>query len=497
MAGAQSCKVGWFHRLLAHRWAGRSHASAPAALSQAGRASVEAPPLPLPTLEQREQAEQRIAHFALPDDLVQLSNRASILGRLEQSIARAQQGGGGLAVLYLDIDRYERASGTRCHPIYDLLLIEVAARIQASMREGDTVGRMGGHEFAVVFPGVSSVEQAGRSAQRLAALIREPYVLNGETSRVDVSIGIALFPGDGSTAQELLRRADSALHRAKFAGRGSVVHEEPLAALADTRLLQDDLDLALERDEFEMMYQPVFDAGISVPLAFEATVRWRHPSRGVVPSSVFLPLCEKSDLIHRLGCWVMHTACTEAATWAMPVRLSINLSPAQFRRDDLEHQVIETLHRSGLAPDRLDLEVTAGALLEHSQQVLATMLSLRTLGVRLVVDDFGRASASLDSLRDFAFQQVKISPSFIASMLIDPVAMARVRAVLDMAAEAQLDVVAEGVETQAQLDLLTHLKCGQMQGALLGAPQSAEQIRKYLWKATRRADGVPRLLMAD
>jgi EAL domain-containing protein (putative c-di-GMP-specific phosphodiesterase class I) len=193
----------------------------------------------------------------------------------------------------------------------------------------------------------------------------------------------------------------------------------------------------------------------------------------------------------------MHTACTEAATWAMPVRLAINLFPAQFSRDDLEHQVIETLHSSGLAPDRLDLEVAATTLLEHSQQVLSTMLSLRTLGVRLVLDDFSQANASLNSLRDFAFQQIKISPSFIASMLTDPAAMTSVRAVLHMALEAHLDVVAEGVETQAQLDILTHLGCGQVQGALLGAPQSPAQARKYLWQVTRRIDGEPMLVAGE
>ncbi len=497
MASAESCKVErWFHRFLPRWRVVRSHTAA-RVLLRSRRATVGVSLPQMPTLEYKEQAEQRIAHFALPDDLVQLSNRASVLERLEQSIARARQAKSGLAVLYLDLDRFARASDMRSHPVCDVLLIEVAARIQGSMREGDTVGRMGGHEFAVVFPGVCSVEQAGRSAQRLAALICKPYALNGETSRVDVSIGVALFPEDGNTAEELLRRADSALHRAKSAGHGLVACERPRAALDNANLLQDDLGLALERDEFELTYQPIFDTKTNAPLAFEAIVHWRHPSRGVVPSSVFMPLCEKSGLIQRLGHWVMHTACTEAATWAMPVRLSINLSPAQFSRDDLEHQVIETLHRSGLAPERLDLEVNADALMEHSQQVLATMLSLRTLGVRLVLDDFGRANASLNSSRDFAFQQIKISPLFIASMLTDPAAMANVHTVLSMAAEAQLDVVAEGVETQAQLDMLTRLECGQVQGALLGAPQSPEQTRRYLWKVTRRADGEPMLVVAD
>lgn len=498
MAGAERATVErWFHRLLP-RWRGaRTRAAGQVAPPARGQALAKTSGPPTATTGHGDPAGQRIAHFALPDDLLQLSNRATVLGRIERSIARARQTNGGVTVLYLDLDRLNRMGEQHGRAINDLLLIEAAARMQTSMREGDTVGRMGGNEFAVVFPGVSSAEQAERSAQRLAAMIREPYILDGETCRVGVSIGIALFPEDGDTAEELLRRAHSALYRAKSAERGLTAQEEPPAAPDDARSLQDDLDLALERDQFEIAYQPVFDTKTNMPLAFEAIVQWRHPSRGLVPPSVFIPMCERSGLIQRLGHWVMHTACTEAATWAVPVRLAVNLFPAQFCRDDLEHQVIETLHGSGLAPNRLDLEIAADALLEHSQQVLSTMLSLRTLGVRLVLDDFGQANASLNSLRDFAFQQVKISPSSVASMLTDPVAMTNVRAVLSMASEAQLDVVADGVATQPQLDILMHLECGQVQGALLAAPQSPEQVRRYLWQVTRRVDGEPMLLAVD
>ena len=498
MAGAERANVErWFHRLLPRWRVVRTHAAGRVASPAREQTLAKAPGPPAVTTGHGDPVGQRIAHFALPDDLLQLSNRATILGQIERSIARARQANGGFTVLYLDLDRFNQIGEQHGHAINDLLLIEAAARMQASMREGDTVGRMGGNEFAVVFPGVSSAEQAGRSAQRLAAMIREPYILDGKTCLIGVSIGIALFPADGDTAEELLRRAHSALYRAKSAERGLTAREEPPAAPDDARSLQDDLDLALERDQFEIAYQPVFDTKTNMPLAFGAIVQWQHPSRGLVPPSVFIPMCERSGLIQKLGHWVMHTACTEAATWAVPVRLAVNLFPAQFCRDDLEHQVIETLHGSGLAPNRLDLEIAADTLLEHSQQVLSAMLSLRTLGVRLVLDDFGQADASLNSLRDFAFQQIKISPSSVASMLTDPVAMASVRAILSMASEAQLDVVADGVATQPQLDILTHLECGQVQGALLAAPQSPEQVRRYLWQVTRRADSEPMLLAVD
>ena len=238
--------------------------------------------------------------------------------------------------------------------------------------------------------------------------------------------------------------------------------------------MEEELQHALELEQFEMAYQPMFAAQSGVPLAYEAQVGWRHPARGLVPASVFMPVCERSGMIEKLGRWMLHAACTEAATWAAPVRLAINIEGAQFRRGDLEHLVLETLHRSGLAADRLDLEVTEAVLLEHSQQVLAAMLPLRTLGVRLVVDDFCQAAA-LQRFRDAAVQQVKLGPDAVRSMLTDPGAMAVVRSVLGMAAEMGIEAAAEGVEQAAQRDLLAHLGCGPMQGGLLGPPQSPER----------------------
>ena len=441
-------------------------------------------------------AERRIEHLAYHDGLTQLCNRVMILQRLEHSIVQARETAGGVAVLYLDLDRFKQVNDTRGHAVGDRLLVEVAERLQASLRDGDTVGRMGGDEFIVIFPGVISAELAARSAERLAAVIRAPYVLDGEVSRIGVSVGVALFPGDGSTAEELLRRADSALYRAKDDGRERVTSYEPDADIEakDALLLEQDLGLALELDQFEMAYQPIFDARTGTPLAFEALVRWRHPTRGLVPPSVFIPLAERLGTIGKLGRWVMHTACTEAATWALPVRLAINMSLAQFRRDDLEDLVVETLHRSGLAPDRLDLEVTEAVLHEPSPQVLAIMTSLRSLGVGMVLDDFGASNASISNLRDLPFQQIKIDRSFIAAMTTDPSALAVIRMVLNVASEQRLVVVAKGVEDRAQLEALTRLGCHQVQGYLLGYPQPPERTREYLWQANRRTDATAALL---
>jgi len=428
------------------------------------------------------------------DSLTQVFSQATITQRLDQAIAQARLAG-GCALLYLDLDRFEQVHDARGHAVGDLLLIEVAQRLQGALRGADAVGRVGENAFAVVLPGVAFAEQARRSAQRLAAVVRAPYTLGGVTSRIDVSVGVALFPADGDSAAALLQQARGALDPAE-AGHSASALSEPPAALTETALLDQDLAQALELEQFEMAYQPVFGIRSGAPLSYEALVRWRHPARGLVPASVFMPLCERSGVIEKLGRWMLHTACTEAATWAAPVRLSINIAAAQFRRGDLEHLVIETLHHSGLSPDRLDIEVTEAVLLEYSQQVLASMLPLRTLGVRLVLDDFGQANVGLGRFRDGAFQQLKISPAAIRSMLTDPGAMAVVRSVLDTASDLQIDVVAEGVETQVQQELLTHLGCDKVQGSLAGPPQSPERTRHYLWQATRRIEGGSMLLGA-
>ncbi len=444
---------------------------------EAGQGGPAAPALPEPV----------DVPAAPHDGLMQALGQAAIAGRLQRSIEQVQASG-GCALLHLDLDGFREVQDARGPAVADLLLIEAAQRLRGALRGTDAAERVGDSAFAVVLPGVSGAEQARRSAARLAAAVREPYVVVGVASRIDVSVGVAVFPADGDSAAALMRQANGALERAKAGGRGAVVLCESPAAAADARRMDEELQYALELEQFEMAYQPVFAARSGVPVAYEAQVGWRHPARGLVPASVFMPLCERSGLMEKLGRWMLHAACTEAATWAVPVRLSINIEGAQFRRGDLEHLVIETLHRSGLAADRLDLEVTEAVLLEHSQQVLAAMLPLRTLGVRLVVDDFCQAAA-LQRFRDAAVQQVKLGRDAVRSMLTDPGAMAVVRSVLGMATEMGIEAAAEGVEEAAQRDLLAQLGCGPMQGGLLGPPQSPERTRQYLWQATRRVEG--------
>ncbi len=499
-AGASGCVAGLAAWLLAPAWmalpvpfalaagaAGAGAALASAALAQGvrRRGAAHRPAAPADTAFSVNPADTPLA--ASHDEPTPLFSQADMAERLERSIERARASG-GCALLHLGLDGFQDVQDARGPAVGDLLLIEAAQRLRCALRGTDAVGRVGDSAFAVVLPGVSGAEQARRSATRLAAAVREPYVVVGVASRIDVSVGVALFPADGDSAAALTRQAGSALERAKAGGRGAVVLCESPEAAADARRMDEELQHALELEQFEMAYQPVFSARSSVPVAYEAQVGWRHPLRGLVPASVFMPLCERSGLMEKLGRWMLHAACTEAATWAAPVRLAINIEGAQFRRGDLEHLVIETLHRSGLAADRLDLEVTEAVLLEHSQQVLAAMLPLRTLGVRLVVDDFCQAAA-LQRFRDAAVQQVKLGRDAVRFMLTDPGAMAVVRSVLGMAAEMGIEAAAEGVEQPAQRDLLAQLGCGPMQGGLLGPPQSPERTRQYLWQATRRVDG--------
>jgi diguanylate cyclase (GGDEF)-like protein len=435
-------------------------------------------------ITERKKAEEELAHYAYHDELTRLDNRVVFHERLEAAIEAASQDDRQFAVLYLDLDRFKLVNDTSGHAVGDKLLIQVARRMQACVREGDTVARIGGDEFAMILPDGADRELALLFAQRVQMQISEPYIIESAESRIGVSIGIAIYPIDGEVATSLLRSADSALYRAKAAGRNAVRYHESEAEREDrSRLfLERDLRQALDLQQFELVYQPVFGIDSGVPHSFEALLRWRHPEHGLVQPRSFIPVAEEIGLIGKLGRWVMQTACTEAATWALPVRLAMNLSPVQLQQEDLEQQIVQILADTGLAPDRLDLEVTEGVLLSSDERTHATMLALRRLNIRLVLDDFGMAHSSLSRLHGFPFQQIKIDQSFVAQINQSENAKTIVQAVLTLAAAMKLEVVAEGVETLAQLDTLRRMGCRQVQGFLLGKPQTPEWTRDYLWR---------------
>ena len=439
----------------------------------------------------RRQTEERIVYFAHYDDLTKLVNRVVFRERLQDALQLADRSLRNVAVLYLDLDRFKTVNDTRGHTVGDKLLAEVSVRLRASVRDIDTVARMGGDEFAIIQPLIEQATAASQLAIRLVEVVSAPYLIDGHLCTIGVSVGIALYPENARTADELLRNADTALYRAKKDGRGTHRIFETSMDVPQQELfsLEQDLRLALERDQFRLLYQPIADAGSRGILAFEALLRWEHPVRGLLCPDEFISLAETSELILPIGLWVLETACAEAATWAEDIGLSVNLSPVQFRRNNLVSQLREVLTKTGLSADRLSLEVTEGLLLERTEHVLSVMASIRQLGVRFSLDDFGTAHSGLSYLRSFPFDALKIDKSFVQEAVDQPEARAIVEAILAIGNALKLNVIAEGVETEEQLKLLKQMQCQQVQGYLTGRPVSAARARDQSWGWREGPDG--------
>ncbi len=444
-------------------------------------------------ITQRRQSEERIVYFAHHDDLTKLVNRVVFQERLQSALLLADRSQRSVAVLYLDLDRFKLVNDTRGHAVGDKLLAEASVRLRACVRENDTVARMGGDEFAIIQPLIDGPTAAAQLATRVSEALSAPYMLDGHLCVIGVSIGIALYPENASTADELLRNADTALYRAKRDGRGThrlfeISMDVPQQELF---LLEQDLRLALERGQFRLVYQPIADAGSRSVVAFEALLRWEHPERGLLLPDAFIPLAEATELILPIGLWVLETACAEATTWAEDVGLSVNLSPVQFRRGELAPQLRAILAKTGLAPERLSLEITEGLLLERNEHVLRVMAAIRGLGVRFSLDDFGTAHSGLSYLRSFPFDALKIDKSFVQEAVERPEARAIVEAILAIGNALKLKVIAEGVETEEQLRLLKQMQCQQVQGYLTGRPVSASRAQAQSRHWRENTDGTP------
>lgn len=429
----------------------------------------------------RKAADARIRFIAHHDSLTQLANRSVLQDHLDRAVAACAANGKGLALLYIDLDRFKPINDTYGHAIGDQLLVEVARRMRGMVREEDLVARMGGDEFAVVQTAVGQPSAATALAERLIARMSAPFLFNGMRLTIGASIGIGIYPASGTDAAELCRNADIALYRAKDSGRNTYrLFDAPTDLLQQARFrMEQDLRDAVGLQSFHLMYQPVTDVETDTVVGFEALLRWTHPTRGAVEPEEFVSLAELNGLIVPLGHWVMETACAEAAEWPAGLRIAINLSPLQFRQDNLMDEIVGVLRRTGLAPNRLELEVTEGVLLEDSGPVLQTMCALQALGVSITLDDFGTGYASLSYLRRFPFDKIKIDRSFICNLQEDTQSRAIVEAVLLLSRRLGLDVVAEGVETQAQLDTLRELRCPLVQGFLKGRPMLAEAARHF------------------
>jgi diguanylate cyclase (GGDEF)-like protein/PAS domain S-box-containing protein len=430
---------------------------------------------------ERKRSERRIQELAHIDPLTGLANRLLLRDRLAQALAMADRTAGSVAVLCLDLDRFKAVNDTMGHYAGDCLLVEVANRIRAATRETDTVARLGGDEFIVVQPFSGSSASAQALGQRLVQVLAEPYLIDDCSVEISASIGIALHPTDASSGEMLLKQADLALYRAKQEGRGRYCFFE---LAMDTKLrarhaMEQDLRQALVNQELALDYQPIFGGDRLQLVGYEALLRWRHPTRGAVSPDEFIPLAEECGAMWSIGRWVLETACSEAVSWPEPLSICVNLSPAQFHGGDLPGQVADILARTGLEPDRLELEVTEGILIVDNERALSVLGALKALGVRIALDDFGTGYSSLSYLRRFPFDRLKIDRSFVTELGVDPNADAIVRAITAMSHSLRLEVTAEGVETEQQLTSLRALQCGHLQGYLLGRPAPSGAILHY------------------
>jgi len=414
------------------------------------------------------------------DDLTGLGKRSTLMSRLSAELARSQ--GSSFAVHCLDLDRFKLVNDTLGHAIGDLLLKKVADRVKAACREGDVVCRMGGDEFVVLQFNIDDAASAERLASRIVDLLGRTYVLNGHTINIGVSVGVAL-PAASSQARDLLRDADLALYEAKRAGRSRYrMFENSMgASLQERREMEIDLRRALTLKQFELNYQPFLDLSTDTVIGFEALLRWQHPIKGSIAPLSFIALAEENGLIVKIGEWVLRNACKEAAAWPGEMIIAVNVSPLQFKADNLLETVSSALASSGLPAHRLELEITEGALLDDTDNVLSTLTALRDLGVKISMDDFGTGYSSLAYLQKFPFNKIKIDRSFVAGDNADSKAI--LRAVASLGTTLGMAITAEGVETAEQLERIRNERCTHVQGYLTGRPMRPDMIPAFISKS--------------
>ena len=424
----------------------------------------------LQDVTERKRAEARIAHMAHYDGLTDLPNRAAFTECFATTLARAAKEKDSFALLSVDLDRFKEVNDVFGHTIGDKLLCAVSGRLGAAA-EGAFLARLGGDEFALIISGGSHPASAHALAERLMASVAEDFELDGHRLRIGLSIGIAIYPADGTDASSLIGNADAALHRAKSGGRGTIrfFEADMDQRLRERRALVHDLQDAVESRELLVYYQPQarIDGEIT---GFEALVRWRHPTRGLIAPDMFIPAAEESGLILPIGEWVLRESCREAASWPKPLNIAVNLSPVQFRHGDLPGLVHSVLLETGLPPGRLELEITESVLIDDLARGLTILRRLKLLGVQIAMDDFGTGYSSLSNLQAFAFDKIKIDRSFISSLDISPQSATIVRAVIGLGRGLDLPVIAEGVETNKQLEFLSAQACTAVQGYLVGKP---------------------------
>lgn len=425
--------------------------------------------------------EERSRHLALHDVLTDLPNRLKFQNLLDQQM-EDKASREDFALLLFDLDRFKAVNDSRGHHAGDELLRQVSTRMLSHMGDDDIVARLGGDEFGVIHRGRISEHSASQLAQRLIGAICEPFHLDGNIISIGCSAGLALRSRHGCNADALMKRADLALYAAKATGKGDYAwFEFTMEEKADRqRILRDELSSALEKKELYIDYQPIVSTKSGRIICFEALLRWRHPTRGLISPVDFIPVAESSRLIEPIGRWVLQQACCEAAKWPADIGVAVNLSPHQFTGFGLAADVIKALDQSRLAPDRLELEITESVFLTDSQENVRILHQLKQLGIRIALDDFGTGYSSLAYLRCFPFDKLKIDRSFITDLTSSPENLAIVRAVIGLGKSFNAVVTAEGVETDAEYACLAEEGCDQAQGYLLGRPMAVDAVQKLV-----------------
>ncbi|MDX5363154.1 MAG: EAL domain-containing protein [Pseudazoarcus pumilus] len=437
-------------------------------------------------ITERKRIEAEIRHLAHHDVLTGLANRSLLDGRLQQAIADARRSGQHLAVLFIDLDRFKNINDSLGHHVGDALLVQVAARLRAEVRETDTVARLGGDEFVVALQGVGGASDAARITEAILASLSQPYPVAGTELHATPSIGISLFPDDAEDANALLRNADTAMYHAKAVGRANYqFFTDGLNHSTTVRLeLENSLRRAINRKEFELWYQPLHDARGATLSGFEALVRWRREDDLLVMPDSFIPVAEDTGMIVELGEWVLREACRQARLWsvmgATRPRISVNLSARQLRDASFADMVADILAETGLEPSMLELEITESSVMDKPDEAVALLRRLKALGVGIAIDDFGTGYSSLSYLKMFPLDRLKIDGSFVCDIDRDPNDSAIVSAAVSLAHNLGLPVVAEGVETAAQAQHLVRLGCDELQGYHFSRPMPAQQADSML-----------------
>jgi diguanylate cyclase (GGDEF)-like protein len=430
----------------------------------------------------------RLHDLAHHDALTGLLNRAAFAERLDSQLALG--GTEKLAVLFLDLDRFKYVNDTLGHLIGDELLKVVAERLHSCIRDADIVARLGGDEFAIICTNVQDKEEVAGLAERICVAIKEPYDLGGMQAVVDVSIGISCAPDDARASDELMKQGDVALYRAKADGRGvyRFFETEMVSRIKAHRKLEVDLRRSLVNGHFELLYQPIVNICDNRVVGLESLLRWRHPERGLILPAEFIPVADETGLIVALGEWVLRQACADAAKWPSEIKIAVNLSPTQFRSRNLAQVVINALAASGVSPRRVELEITEEVLLGHNQENLAVLQQLRNLGIQIVMDDFGVGYSSLNYLRLFPFDRIKIDRSFVNDLSSgNKLSFAIVQAVTTLARALDIPSTAEGIETRDQLELVRAAGFTEFQGYLFSKPRPAAEVSRLLQLNTQVA----------